>query len=216
MKPYSVKELFYTLQGEGAQSGMPAIFCRFTKCNLWSGREEDREKAICKFCDTNFNNTDGENGGEYSQSQLIDTALSLLPPQINIKLTPILVVFTGGEPSLQITTDLVEAFKIAGFRTAIESNGTKELPINLDWITVSPKANTVIKQKSGSELKIVYPQNLNPKDFESLDFKHFYISPMTTPDLQETKKNIDLSVNFCLNFPKWKLSYQSHKIWGIP
>lgn len=212
---YSVKEIFYTLQGEGAQSGSAAIFCRFSKCNLWSGRESDRSKAICTFCDTNFLGVNGQNGGEYSEGDIINIALRLIPANISLKDNPILVVFTGGEPALQLTTDLVGTFKEHGFRTAIETNGTLAVPDNLDWITVSPKAGTTLKQLFGSELKIVFPQMINPKEYEKLDFQNFYLSPMITSDELQNKKNIDQCVEFCLANPKWKLSYQNHKIWQI-
>jgi 7-carboxy-7-deazaguanine synthase (Cx14CxxC type) len=212
---YSVKEIFYTLQGEGAQSGSAAIFCRFSKCNLWSGRESERSKAICTFCDTNFVGTDGQNGGEYSASDIVSIAQGLIPLDIRLKDNPILVVFTGGEPALQLTTDLVASFKELGFRTAIETNGTLVVPNNLDWITVSPKAGTKLKQLFGSELKIVFPQIINPKEYEDLDFLNFYLSPMMTSNELQNKTNIDQCVQFCLANPKWKLSYQNHKIWQI-
>jgi 7-carboxy-7-deazaguanine synthase (Cx14CxxC type) len=212
---YSVKEIFYTLQGEGAQSGSAAIFCRFSKCNLWSGRESDRSKALCTFCDTDFLGTNGQNGGEYSESDLVNLALSLVPSHISLKNNPLLVVFTGGEPALQLTASLVDKFKDYGFRTAIETNGTLIVPSNLDWITVSPKAGTKLKQISGSELKIVFPQMINPKEYEQLNFTNFYLSPMITQDDLKNKKNIDQCVKFCLANPLWKLSYQNHKVWQI-
>ncbi len=212
---YSVKEIFYTLQGEGAQSGNAAIFCRFSKCNLWSGREVDREKAICQFCDTDILGTDGQNGGTYSEDEIINIALSLIPEGISLNESRILVVFTGGEPTLQLTNSLINRFKSCGFSTALETNGSLLAPSDIDWITVSPKFGAKIKQTFGSELKIVYPQKFDPKTFEDLDFKHFYLSPMATNDPEQNRKNVEACVNYCLQNPKWKLSNQNHKTWQI-
>jgi 7-carboxy-7-deazaguanine synthase len=216
LKKYYIKEIFYTLQGEGQQSGTAAVFCRFSKCNLWSGRESDREKAICKFCDTDFLNTEGVNGGEYTEDEILKIALEIIPKNIDLKKNVVLVVFTGGEPALQLTKELVDKFKNAGFRSSIETNGTILVPDNLDWITVSPKANTKIKQIKGNEIKIVYPQEIDPREFSDLNFDHFYLSPMTCKDEAITRENIKKAINYCLNNPKWRISYQNHKVWQIP
>ena len=211
MRTYKVKEVFYTLQGEGAQSGRPAVFCRFSGCNLWSGREQDRHKAICQFCDTNFWGTDGVNGGNYSAGELASLAAQLWG---NTALGRPLVVCTGGEPLLQLNKELVDAFHIAGFEVAVETNGTQEVPPGVDWLCVSPKAGAALKVKSGNELKLVFPQaGASPSDFEALDFEHFFIQPMDGSDLA---KNTQLAVQFCLANPKWRLSLQTHKILNIP
>lgn len=212
---YSVKEIFYSLQGEGAQSGNAAIFCRFAKCNLWSGRESDRDKAICKFCDTDILGTDGQNGGTYEEDQIVKIALGLIPTGISPKETRILVVFTGGEPTLQLTNSLISKFKELGFVTSIETNGTLEVPSEIEWITVSPKFGAKLKQTSGNELKLVYPQEFDLKDFEKMRFDNFYLSPMVTNDQKQNRENIKECVDFCLVNPKWKLSYQNHKLWQI-
>lgn len=201
--------MYFTLQGEGFYTGRSAVFCRFTGCNLWSGREEDRSKAICKFCDTDFWGTDGENGGVYNQNDLINKALELWDDRESDPF----VVFTGGEPALQLTEELLLGFKSAGFYTTVETNGTMELPNGLDWVTVSPKANTEILIKKGNELKLVYPQIENkPEAFEYLDFNHFYLQPM---DSAEKHANTKLCLDYCRKNPKWKLSLQTHKLLGI-
>lgn len=206
---YKIKEIFLTLQGEGAMTGRVAIFCRFSGCNLWSGREEDRAKAICQFCDTDFWGMDGTFGGTYTKIELAKFVNELWP----IKKSNKYIVCTGGEPLLQLDSELVDAFQSFGFEVAIETNGTIEAPKNLNWICVSPKANTEIVQKNGNEIKIVFPQvGINPKDFEQLNFEHFYIQPM---DNNQKNENIKKSIDFCLENPKWKLSVQSHKIIGI-
>lgn len=202
--------MYYTLQGEGGQSGRPAVFLRFSGCNLWSGREEDRHKAICQFCDTNFWGTDGENGGKYPTPQsVVDKAIQLFPYGATNKY----VVCTGGEPMLQLDRALVQAFHEQGFEVGIETNGTIAIEFDLDWICVSPKENTTIKQQRGDELKIVYPQgNMDPTEWESLDFKYFYLSPM---DNEQTPENMRKCVEYCLDNPKWRLSLQTHKILDI-
>lgn len=206
---YKIKEIFLTLQGEGAMTGRVAIFCRFSGCNLWSGREEDRSKAICKFCDTDFWGMDGTFGGIYTKNELAKFVNELWPIEKNNKY----IVCTGGEPLLQLDYELVDAFQSFGFEVAIETNGTIEAPKNLNWICVSPKANTEIVQKNGNEIKIVFPQvGINPKDFEQLNFEHFYIQPM---DNNQKDENVKKSIDFCLENPKWKLSVQAHKIIGI-
>lgn len=206
---YAVKEIYYTIQGEGFHSGRPAIFCRFSGCNLWSGREEDRHKAICQFCDTNFWGTDGENGGKYELDQLISKIKDLCPEGISHPF----IVCTGGEPALQVDEALVEALKTEGFQVAIETNGTHPLPPNLDWICMSPKANTDILITKGNEIKIVIPQNgIDPKDFEHYDFDHFYVQAM---DSEEWDDNINYATQYVMNNPKWLLSVQTHKYLGI-
>ncbi len=212
MAAYKIKEIFYTLQGEGGQSGRPAVFCRFSGCNLWSGREEDRHKAICQFCDTDFWGTDGENGGSYPTAEsLVEKVASLWPKPGQGK--P-LVVCTGGEPMLQLDQSLIGAFHQQGFEIALETNGTKPVPDSIDWICVSPKAGAALVQKSGQELKLVYPQSgALPEQFEELDFEHFYLQPMDGPDIE---RNTRLTLRYCLENPKWKLSLQTHKIVGIP
>lgn len=207
---YSVKEIYYTLQGEGFHTGRSAIFCRFSGCNLWTGREEDRPKAICKFCDTDFWGTDGVNGGKYEIKTLVDQCVALWPESMNNKF----VVCTGGEPALQLDVDLVDAFHEAGFTVAIETNGTLELPKNIDWVCVSPKANTDVIITSGQELKLIYPQaGIEPESVTSYDFEHFYLQPMDSPDLIENRIK---TINYCKNNPQWKLSLQIHKVLNIP
>ncbi len=206
---YKIKEIYYTLQGEGFHAGRPAIFCRFTGCNLWSGREEDRAKAICTFCDTDFWGTDGQNGGRYTAATLTEKIQSLWPD----KTRPVFVVCTGGEPALQLDQILVDAFHEAGFLIAIETNGTVALPDGLDWVCVSPKAHAEVIVTQGDELKLVFPQEENrPEDFVSLAFAHFYLQPLDNHNVaQHTRQAID----YCLAHPKWHFSMQTHKALGI-
>ncbi|WP_415890815.1 7-carboxy-7-deazaguanine synthase [Neptuniibacter sp. SY11_33] len=208
---YSVKEIFYSLQGEGAQSGRASIFCRFSGCNLWSGREQDREKAICDFCDTDFVGTDGQNGGKFSTAaELCQFLKSFWPTQNNEK--PY-IIFTGGEPALQLDQTLVDECHTNGFEIAIETNGTKPLPDNIDWICVSPKADAEVIITQGDELKLVYPQPLaQPNQFETLSFTHFYLQPMDGPARSIYTKEV---IDYCLAHPQWKLSLQNHKVLGI-
>ncbi|WP_027859157.1 7-carboxy-7-deazaguanine synthase [Marinobacterium jannaschii] len=207
---YSIKEMFYSLQGEGAHSGRPAIFCRFTGCNLWSGREQDRAKAICDFCDTDFIGTDGSNGGKFkTAAELAQAILSLWPQDRK----DCYVIFTGGEPALQLDDELIAACKALGMVIAIETNGTKPLPNGIDWICVSPKASAEVIIERGNELKLVYPQtDAMPSRFESMQFEHFYLQPMDGPARSE---NTSATVQYCLENPRWKLSLQTHKIIGI-
>lgn len=208
-KTYSIKEIYYTLQGEGFHSGRPAVFCRFSGCNLWTGREEDRSSAICQFCDTDFWGIDGENGGKYSAHSLSQKILSLWPE----KDTPF-IVFTGGEPALQLDVELIKELKKYQSEIAIETNGTIELPKGIDWICMSPKANTDIVVTHGDELKIVYPQDgIDPLDFQNIDYQHKYIQPMDSP-LRES--NTEMAIEFCKANPKFKLSMQTHKYLNIP
>ena len=209
---YSIKTLYYTLQGEGFYTGRPAIFCRFSGCNLWSGLEKDRKKAICNFCDTKFVGTDGLNGGKYPTAKSVaKKAYSLWPAETEA--TPY-AVCTGGEPLLQLDPKLIHAFHENGFEIGIETNGTKIPPEGIDWICVSPKANAEFILKKGHELKIVFPQSgMKPRQYQDLDFDHFFIQPMDGPNQGE---NIEKSKEFVVKNPKWKLSLQTHKILGIP
>ena len=209
---YKVKEIFYTLQGEGGQSGRPAVFCRFTGCNLWTGREKDRAKAICQFCDTDFIGMDGLNGGKYKTAE--ELAKKVKSVWGNTNLGKPFVVCTGGEPALQLDRNLINAFHTEGLEISIETNGTIELPESIDWICVSPKANTDLVILKGHELKLVYPQvGAEPEHFIHLNFDNFYLQPM---DGIFHKENIQLTVEYCLKNPQWKLSLQTHKILNIP
>lgn len=211
---YSVKEVFFTLQGEGANTGRAAVFCRFAGCNLWTGREADRHKAVCKFCDTDFVGTGGIGGGRFSTAeQLARIVFETWEPRSKKDVRP-LVVCTGGEPLLQLYEKLVEAFHQFGFEVAVETNGTIQAPTGIDWICVSPKAGAKLIQTSGDELKLVFPQPENtPEQFEHLGFRHFFLQPMDSPDRE---KNTVLAVEYCKRNPRWKLSLQTHKILGIP
>ena len=206
---YSIKEIYYTIQGEGFHSGRAAIFCRFSGCNLWTGREEDRHKAICQFCDTDFWGTDGKNGGKYTAEELILKFKELVPLG---GFDNLMVVFTGGEPALQLDTELLSACKTANYYTAIETNGTIVLPKGIDWICVSPKANTEITVTTGNELKVVIPQEQDISMFLKFDFDHFYVQPM---DGSFIKENTLLAINYVKENPQWKLSIQTHKYLGI-
>ncbi|MGB7479589.1 MAG: 7-carboxy-7-deazaguanine synthase [Burkholderiaceae bacterium] len=208
---YSIKEIFYTLQGEGAQAGRPAVFCRFSGCNLWSGREADRADAVCRFCDTDFVGTDGERGGKYDAAALARLIDSLWPAEHPAGKY---VVFTGGEPLLQLDAPLIDAVHAAGFEIAIETNGTLAAPAGIDWICVSPKIGSVLRQRSGSELKAVIPQDgQDLSAYEALEFDHFFVQPMDGPELE---RNTRLAIELCLRNPKWKLSLQTHKLLQIP
>lgn len=210
---YSVKEIYKTIQGEGAFAGRTSVFCRFSGCNLWTGREEDRSTAICQFCDTEFVGTDGSHGGKYSAlelSQAIDQVWSDKCDSQENKF----VVFTGGEPLLQLDSPLLVEVKNAGFCIAVETNGTFPAPAGIDWLCVSPKANTELKQKSGNEIKLVFPQpELQPEQLENLDFDRFFLQPM---DGENVVENTRLATEFCLDNPRWELSIQMHKLLGIP
>lgn len=209
-KHYKIKEIFYTLQGEGVHAGRPAVFCRFTGCNLWTGRESDRQKAICQFCDTDFVGTDGENGGVYEAKALVARIVSLWPDASR----PIFTVCTGGEPMLQMDLGLIQAMQTAGIYIALETNGTIPVPSEVDWICVSPKQGAELVQRSGDELKVVIPQDAQPlEEFASMAFKHFLIQPMDGPHLKEYTA---LALQYCLQHPTWKLSLQTHKILEIP
>jgi len=207
---YAVKELFYTLQGEGARAGRAAVFLRFAGCNLWSGREEDRATAVCTFCDTDFVGMDGPGGGRFADAQALARAAAAKWPGGGAPY----VVCTGGEPLLQLDAPLVDALHAEGFEIAIESNGTIPAPEGIDWICISPKSTAPLVQTSGDELKLVYPQHdALPERFEALAFTHFFLSPMDSP---ERDAATEAAVRYCLSHPRWRLSLQTHKLLGIP
>jgi len=209
---YTVKEIFYTLQGEGAQAGRPAVFCRFAGCNLWTGREEDRADAICKFCDTDFIGTDGPGGGKFKTAE--ELAHAVKGKWAGCGGGKPLVVCTGGEPLLQLNSALIIAFHEVGFEVAVESNGTIKPPRGIDWLCISPKIGSKMIVKSGQELKLVYPQSGgDPTQFEGLDFKHFFLQPM---DCDTQVDNTAKAVEYCKAHPKWRLSLQTHKFIDIP
>ncbi len=210
---YVVKEIFYTLQGEGANTGRPAVFCRFSGCNLWSGREEDRATAVCSFCDTDFLGTNGPGGGRFASSRDLVRAIASCWPATTSLGRPF-VVFTGGEPLLQLDEAVLTALQGLGFETAVETNGTRLPPPGLDWICVSPKAGADLVLRRGHELKLVYPQpGAEPERFEGLDFRYFFLQPMDGPDRE---RNTQLALRYCLEHPQWRLGLQTHKILGIP
>jgi len=211
---YSVKEIFYTLQGEGANAGRAAVFCRFSGCNLWSGRESDRANAICGFCDTDFVGIDGVNGGTFAMADELTGAVRVAWKARSDPAVAPLIVCTGGEPLLQLDQKLVDSLHYAGFEIAIETNGTKFPPAGIDWICVSPKSGKDLVLVTGDELKLVYPQaHISPEMFERLDFAHFFLQPM---DGMNRELNTKLAIEYCLENPKWRLSLQTHKIVGIP
>ena len=211
---YSVKEMFYTLQGEGAQAGRPAVFCRFAGCNLWNGREDDRATAVCQFCDTDFVGTDGEGGGKFASPEQLAAAVAALWPTHAPARARRYVVCTGGEPLLQLDDAVIQAFHEQGFEVAVETNGTIEPPAGIDWVCVSPKAGSKLIVRRGNELKLVFPQEgHSPEEFESLEFEHLFLQPM---DGLLRKQNTAGAVAFCLARPAWRLSLQTHKYLGIP
>jgi 7-carboxy-7-deazaguanine synthase (Cx14CxxC type) len=206
---YTVKEIFYTLQGEGAQAGRPAVFCRFAGCNLWTGREQDRESAVCTFCDTDFVGV-GPDGGKFATADELAAAVATKWPAPE---PHPFVVCTGGEPLLQLDAAAIDAFHARGIEVAVESNGTQPAPPGIDWLCVSPKAEAELTLDSGNELKLVYPQELAPPEkFESLRFEHFFLQPMDGPDVE---RNTRLALEYCLAHPRWRLSLQTHKLLGI-
>ncbi len=210
---YAVKEIFYTLQGEGANTGRPAVFCRFAGCNLWSGREQDRDGATCRFCDTEFVGTDGPGGGKFETADDLARAVASAWPEDGGPARP-LVVCTGGEPLLQLDPPLLAALHRAGFEVAVETNGTIEPPEGIDWLCVSPKASAGLVIHSGDELKLVYPQEGGEPDrFEGLEFDHFFLQPM---DGLHREANTRAALRYCLDHPRWRLSLQTHKLLGIP
>lgn len=216
---YSVKEIYYTLQGEGAQTGRAAVFCRFAGCNLWSGREEDRANAVCQFCDTDFVGTDGPGGGKFQTAADLAAVVRALWPDNDGAGTPY-VVCTGGEPLMQLDRALIDAFHEAGFEVGVETNGTLDAPDGIDWICVSPKAGAPLRQTSGHELKLVYPQtDALPETFADLAFEHFFLQPMDGlgDKADKTRRgNTDAALAYCRTHPQWRLSLQTHKLIGIP
>jgi 7-carboxy-7-deazaguanine synthase len=209
---YAVKEVFYTLQGEGAQAGRAAVFCRFAGCNLWSGREVDRATAVCRFCDTDFIGTDGAGGGKFTSADDLAAAVEQKWPANSAGKR--FVVCTGGEPLLQMDSALIDALHARGFEIAVETNGTVAAPAGLDWICVSPKAGAELVQQNGQELKLVFPQaGFEPDQFTSLNFRHFFLQPMDGPS---RAANTELAVQYCMQHPQWRLSLQTHKFLGIP
>lgn len=209
---YAVKEIFYTLQGEGAHAGRAAVFCRFAGCNLWSGRESDRLSAICKFCDTDFVDVNGPGGGRFKTAEELAGAIAGKWPEAEQERR--FVVCTGGEPLLQLDAALIDALHAVHFEIAVETNGTIAAPAGIDWICVSPKIGATLVQRSGDELKLVFPQiGGDPVQFEELGFRHLFVQPMDGPS---RALNTDLAVRFCMEHPKWRLSLQTHKYLGIP
>jgi len=208
---YTVKEIFYTLQGEGANAGSAAVFCRFSGCNLWTGREEDRSRAVCQFCDTDFVGV-GPDGGRFTEPESLAYAVSNAwrgGESSDDKF----VVCTGGEPLLQLDEPLIQALHKEGFAVAVETNGTKPAPPSIDWICVSPKAGAPLVQTSGDEIKLVFPQpNAMPRMFEEMEFENFFLQPMDGPSIEE---NTRLAVEYCMLHPQWRLSLQTHKLLGI-
>ena len=209
---YAVKEIFYTLQGEGAHTGRPAVFCRFAGCNLWTGRERDRATAVCQFCDTDFVGTDGPGGGSFSTATALAEAITAAWPVSESGRR--FVVCTGGEPLLQLDHPLLEALHAEGFEVAVETNGTLPPVEGLDWVCVSPKAGSELVAVTGDEIKLVFPQSgALPEQFEELDFRHFFLQPMDGP---ERDANTQAALRYCLAHPRWRLSLQTHKLLGIP
>jgi 7-carboxy-7-deazaguanine synthase (Cx14CxxC type) len=210
---YAVKEIFYTLQGEGVHVGRPAVFCRFAGCNLWTGLERDRAEALCRFCDTDFVGTDGPGGGRFGSAEALAAAVLQHWPKRQSSASPF-VVCTGGEPLLQMDDALVRALHEVGFTIAVETNGTKLAPPGIDWVCVSPKAGVQLTLRSGDELKVVFPQaDLDPAMLEKLDFRHFFLQPMDGPGRDASTR---AAVAYCLSHPVWRLSLQTHKYLGIP
>jgi 7-carboxy-7-deazaguanine synthase (Cx14CxxC type) len=211
---YAVKEIYYTLQGEGFHTGRPAVFLRFAGCNLWTGREADRVSAICRFCDTDFADTDGPGGGKFQAAAELADAVRRRWAQPEGGETQPFVVCTGGEPLLQLDASLIAALHERGFEIAVETNGTIAVPQGVDWVCVSPKAGAPLEQRSGDELKLVYPQDgLDPGSVEDLEFCWFYLQPMDGP---QRVRNTRLAVQYCLEHPQWRLSLQVHKLVGLP
>ena len=211
---YSVKEMYLTVQGEGAQTGLPAVFLRFAGCNLWSGLERDRASAVCKFCDTDFIGTNGPGGGKFKSAKALAEAVSSHWPDDSPQRGQKWVVCTGGEPILQLDTALIAALHKVGFKVAVETNGTLKVPVGIDWICVSPKADAPLVQKSGHELKLVYPQAENvPEDFAALDFEVYSLQPL---DDKNKAANEKAAFDYCLKHPLWRLSTQTHKYIGVP
>jgi 7-carboxy-7-deazaguanine synthase len=214
VKNYQVKEIYYTLQGEGANTGRAAVFCRFAGCNLWTGLEEDRAAAVCNFCDTDFVGVDGPGGGRFASAEsLADAVTNHWPADHSTAARP-LVVCTGGEPLLQLDEPLVRALHDAGFEIAVETNGTRLPPPGIDWLCISPKAGAELVLNAGDELKLVFPQaGIEPDQYEALDFRWFFLQPMDGP---ERERNTQLAIRYCLEHPRWRLSLQTHKLLNLP
>jgi 7-carboxy-7-deazaguanine synthase (Cx14CxxC type) len=211
---YAVKEIFYSLQGEGAHAGRPAIFCRFTGCNLWSGKEQHRADAICRFCDTDFVGTDGDGGGSFADASQLAVRIKSFWPQNIADNTHPYVVCTGGEPLLQLDSPLIDALHAQGIEIAIETNGTLPVPDGIDWICVSPKAGAKLVVEAGDELKLVYPQDgHHPTDFTACQFDHLFLQPLCDENQPQHVAN---TVDYCLKHPRWNLSLQTHKLLGLP
>lgn len=211
---YAVKEIYFTLQGEGKHAGRPAVFCRFAGCNLWTGREQDRHSATCQFCDTDFVGTDGPGGGKFADAAALANAVAATWPDDGDSRARRYVVCTGGEPTLQMDVALIDALHVRGFEIAIETNGTNPVPAGIDWICVSPKAGTTLMQREGDELKLVFPQpDAMPNEFLELAFKHFLLQPMDGPAREQ---NTQAALAWCLQHPRWELSLQTHKVLHIP
>lgn len=212
---YHVKEAFYTLQGEGAQAGRASVFCRFSGCNLWSGREIDRVSAKCSFCDTDFIGTDGQNGGKFSNASSLAKHIASLWPTQSENVVPY-VVFTGGEPLLQLDASLIASLHSYGFEVAVETNGTLPPPPGIDWLCVSPKANNTLAITRGDELKLVFPQaDAPPEQFAGLGFTHFFLQPMDLTPLHQNTNTVALATAYCMAHPQWRLSLQMHKLAGF-
>jgi 7-carboxy-7-deazaguanine synthase len=210
---YQINEMFYSLQGEGANAGRAAVFCRFSGCNLWAGTEEERGSAVCQFCDTSFLGVEGSGGGVFKDAKSLACAALKMWPACSLNGIKPFVICTGGEPLLQLDSRLIDAFHEKGFQVAIETNGTIEAPDNIDWICVSPKAGAELVQKEGNELKLVFPQEgADPQQYGSLKFERFYLQPM---DGSTLKENTQKAVQYCLNNPQWRLSLQGHKAVNI-
>jgi 7-carboxy-7-deazaguanine synthase (Cx14CxxC type) len=210
---YLVKEIFYSIQGEGYYAGRPAVFCRFAGCNLWSGKEEDRKDALCKFCDTDFVGCDGPEGGKYPSAPQLAKKIRQFWPQKDVKTAKPFLVCTGGEPLLQMDAELISALHEEGLEIAVETNGTIIPPAGIDWICVSPKAGVELLQFCGHELKLVFPQQgAQPEKYANLDFRHFFLQPLDGPELD---LNTRLAVQYCLAHPQWRISLQLHKILGV-
>lgn len=215
---YSVKEAFYTLQGEGAQAGRASVFCRFAGCNLWSGREQDRETALCTFCDTDFVGVDGQNGGRFADADMLADYLATFWPEAASNEGRRYVVFTGGEPLLQLDPSLIDAMHARSFEIGVETNGTLKAPEGIDWLCVSPKGRNALTQTTGDELKLVHPQSgVDPGHFSELAFSHFFLQPMDlSPGAIVSDRNpMRETVEYCMAHPQWRLSLQTHKIAGI-
>lgn len=216
MATYAVKEIFYTLQGEGAQAGRAAVFCRFAGCNLWTGREEDRAAAVCKFCDTDFVGTNGVGGGKFKTPAELASAIRNTFKGDTQAAKPY-VVFTGGEPALQLDEALISAVHAQGFEIAIETNGTLPVPSGVDWICVSPKFGSELIQITGHELKVVVPQlGQSLEKLGQLKFQHYFVQAMDNADPAQKNKNMQVAIQTCLENPRWRLSVQTHKVIGIP